>query len=90
MALLVRRVVGSQIWDECSLLHPAESANGRNQRPIRKRYIVTVGQVAYEAYIRVWGQMPAWDHLDKPVKEIWETVGRAVYAFYETGIPGAR
>jgi hypothetical protein len=51
---------------------------------------MTVGRVAYEAYMKVWGQTPVWNLLDEPTKSVWETVGRAVYAFYETGIPGAR
>ena len=51
---------------------------------------VTAGQIAYEAYMKAWGNPSRWNEINEAVKEKWEAVAQAVQAFYETGIPGAR
>ncbi len=48
----------------------------------------TPGQVAYEAWNKskdfTWWKQPA------EAREHWESIAQAVYAYYETGIPGAK
>jgi hypothetical protein len=57
---------------------------------------MTVGQITFEAYmVSVQGidsifARRAWGLLKEKEREAWEAVGQAVYAFYETGIPGAK
>jgi hypothetical protein len=50
----------------------------------------TAGQVAYEAYYLAMGMDAGdWPSIGQKRQDWWEQVARAVYAFYETGLPGA-
>ena len=57
---------------------------------------LTIGQVTFEAVktsVNNWTQDFArltWEAMPQGERNGWETAGRAVQSYYETGIPGAR